>query len=76
MLCTNLYGCYRLFQTAIKNYKVPHFKIIDLNRIQVTTLTCCNKQIKQHDCTMLATATGDCVATNVTYNENKYYVVT
>jgi len=24
---------------------------------------------------MLATATGDCNATNVTYSENKYYVV-
>ena len=25
---------------------------------------------------MLANATGNCVVTNVTYNENKYYVVT
>jgi len=25
---------------------------------------------------MLATATGDCDVTNVTYSENKYYVVT
>jgi len=25
---------------------------------------------------MLATATGNCAVTNVTYNENKYYVVT
>jgi len=25
---------------------------------------------------MLATATDNCVVTNVTYNENKYYVVT
>jgi len=25
---------------------------------------------------MLAIATGDCAVTNVTYNENKYYVVT
>ena len=25
---------------------------------------------------MLATATGNCDVTNVTYNENKYYVVT
>ena len=25
---------------------------------------------------MLATATGDCDVTNVTHNENKYYVVT
>jgi len=24
---------------------------------------------------MLATATGNCAVTNVTYNENKYYVV-
>ena len=29
-------GCWRLFQTTIKNYKVPHFKSTDLNRIQVT----------------------------------------
>jgi len=36
MLCTDYYGCCRLFQTTIKNYKVPHFKSIDLNRIQVT----------------------------------------
>ena len=25
---------------------------------------------------MLATATGNCDVTNLTYNENKYYVVT
>jgi len=25
---------------------------------------------------MLATATGNCGVTNVTYNENKYYVMT
>ena len=30
----------------------------------------------KHYCTMLATATGNCDVTNVTYNENKYYVVT
>jgi len=36
MLWTNYYGCCGLFQTTIKNYKVPHFKSIDLNRIQVT----------------------------------------
>ena len=76
MLCTNYYGCCRLFQTTIKNYKVPHFKSTDLNRIQVTTLTCCNIQVKQHCCTMLATATGNCDVTNETYSENKYYVVT
>ena len=38
--------------------------------------TCSNIQVKQHCCTMLATATGNCAVTNVTYNENKYYVVT
>ena len=38
--------------------------------------TCCNIQVKQHYCTMLATATGNCAVTNVTYNENTYYVVT
>ena len=38
--------------------------------------TCSNIQVKQHCCTMLATATGNCAVTNVTYSENKYYVVT
>jgi len=38
--------------------------------------TCGNIQVKQHYCTVLATATGNCAATNETYNENKYYVVT
>ena len=132
---TNHYECRRLFQTTIKNYKVPHLKSTDVNRIQaapslrfhsrgtrkhkgvaffkqildlcsnwgpnmkwgahilngeraplsprwrrpwiqVTTLTCCNIHGKQRYCTMLATATGNCAVTNVTYNENKYYVVT
>jgi len=76
MLCTNYYGYCRLFQTTIKKYKVPHLKSTNLNRIQVTTLTCCNMQVKQHYCTMLATATGNCAVTNVTYGENKNYVVT
>jgi len=35
----------------IKNCKVPHLKSTDLNRIQVTTLTCCNIQVTQHYCT-------------------------
>ena len=76
MLCTNYYGCCRLFQMTVKNCKVPHLKSTDLNRIRVTTLTCCNIQVKQHYCTMLATATCNCDVTNVTYNENNYYVVT
>jgi len=76
MLYTNYYGCCRLFQTTIKNCKVPSLKSTDLNRIQVTTLTCCSIQVKQHYCTMPGSATGDCDATNVTYNENNYYVVT
>jgi len=76
MLYTNYYGCYRLFQTTIKNRKVPYLKSSDLNRIQVITLTCCNIQDEQHYCTMLAAATGNCAVTNVNYNENKYYVVT
>ena len=42
MLYTNYYGRSRLFQTTIKNSKVPHLKSTNLNRIQVTTLTCCN----------------------------------
>jgi len=65
MLYTKYYGCCRLFQTTVKNYKVPHLKSSDLNRIQVTTLTCCNIQIKQHNCSMLAIATGNCDVTNV-----------
>jgi len=44
--------------------------------IQVTTLTCCNIQVKQRYRTMLAAATGNCAVTNVTYNENTCYVVT
>jgi len=76
MLYTNYYGCCRLFQTTIKNRKVPHLNGTDINRIQVTTLTCCNIQVKHHYCTILATATGNCDVTNVTYNENTYYVVT
>jgi len=61
----------------IKNCKVLHLKSTDLNQIQVevTTLTCCNIQVKEHYCIMLATVTGNCAVTNVTYNE-KYYVVT
>ena len=39
MLCTNYYGCCRLFQTTIKNYKVPHFKRTDLNRIHQVTIS-------------------------------------
>jgi len=76
MLYTNYYGCWRLFQPTVKNYKVSHLKSSDLNRIQVATLTCCNIQVKQHYCTMLATVPGNCAVTNLTYNENKYYVVT
>jgi len=76
MLYTNYYGCCRLFQTTIKNCKDPHLKSTNLNRIQVTTISCCNTQVKQHYCTMLAMATGNCEVTNVTYSENKYYVVT
>jgi len=33
-------------------------------------------QVKQHYCNILATAAGNCAVTNVTYNENNYYVVT
>jgi len=33
-------------------------------------------QVKQRYGTVLATATGNCEVTNVTYNENKYNVVT
>jgi len=49
---------------------------------QITTMsvadyfTCCNIQVKQHYCIMLATAIGNCAVTNVTHNENNYYVVT
>jgi len=76
MLHTNYCGCCRLFQTTIKKCKFPHLKSTNLNSIQVTTLNCCNIQVKQHYYTMLATATGNRAVTNVTYNENKYHVVT
>ena len=76
MLYTNYYGCCKRFQTTIKNCKVPHLKSTDVNRIEVTMLTCWNIQVKQHYWTMLTTATGNCDVTNVTYSENKYYVVT
>jgi len=33
-------------------------------------------QVKQHYSTMLATTNGNCAVTNLTYNENKYNVVT
>jgi len=36
MLYTNYDGCCRLFQTTIKNYKVPNLKSTNLNRIHVT----------------------------------------
>jgi len=62
--------------TTVKNCKVPHLKSTDLNHIQVSSLTCCNIEVKQLYCTMLSTATGTCAVTNVTYIENKYYVVT
>jgi len=76
MLYTNYYECCRLFQTTIKNCKVPHLNSTDINHIQVTTLTCCNIQVKHHYCTNLATANGNCDVTNVIYNESTYYVVT
>ena len=60
MLYKNYYGCCRLFQTPIKNYRLPHLKSTDLNCIQVTTFTCCNIQVKQRYCTMLTTATSNC----------------
>ena len=63
------------YKRQLKTIRVPHFKSTDLNRIQVTTLSCCNIQVIQRYCTMLATATGNCDATNATYNANKYYVV-
>ena len=71
MLHTNYYGCADYSKRQLKTYNVSPF---DLNRIQVATLTFCNVQVKKHYCTMLAT--GNCAVTNVTYNENKYYVVT
>ena len=40
------------------------------------SLAAINMQVKQHYCTVLATATGNCDVTNLTYNENKCYAVT
>ena len=34
MLYKNYYGCRRLFQSTIENYKVTHLKSTGLNRIQ------------------------------------------
>jgi len=48
---------------------VPHLKSTDLNLIEVTTLTCCNIQVKQH---CAGNCHHNCAVTNVTYNENKY----
>ena len=77
MSCTDYYGCCRLFQTTIKNYKSSPFEEHQSKPHRSDyTLTCCNIQVKQRYCTMLATATGNCDATNVTYNANKYYVIT
>jgi len=73
MLYTNYYECCRLFQTTIKNCKVPHLRSTDLNLVEVIpSLAATNKSNN----TMLATATSNCAVTNATYNENKYYVVT
>jgi len=57
-----------------KNCEIPHLKSTDLNRIQVTIHSLAATY--KHYCTMLATATGNCDVTNITYNENRYYVVT
>ena len=78
MLCTNYYGCCRLFQTTIKNYKVPRFENTDLNRIQVTirSLAATYNVRATSVVHYAATATSNCDVTNVTYTENKYYVVT
>jgi len=43
-----LHNLLRVLQTTPndnKNYKVPHLKSTDLNRIEVTTLTCCKTQV-------------------------------
>ena len=77
MLCTDYYGCCRLFQTTIKNFlSFPFQEHRSKPHPNDYTLTCCNIQVIQRYCTMLATATGNCDVTNVTYNANKYYVVT
>ena len=76
MLYTNVYGCCRLFQTTIKNRKVPYLKRTDLNRIQVTTLTC-NISVKQRYKALCWLLPPEIVLQQTQpYNENKYYVVT
>jgi len=64
--------CYAQLTVGVADYSKRQFKPHPSNY----TLTCCNIQVKQRYCTTLATATGNCDVTNVTYSENKYYVVT
>ena len=57
----------RLFQTTIKNCKVPHLRSTDEATSKWRrSLAAINIQVKQHYCTLLAAATGNCDVTNVT----------
>ena len=61
----------------LKTVRFPIWRaLIETTWKWLRSLAAINMQVKQRYCTMPATATGNCDVTNVTYNENKYYVVT
>jgi len=61
----------------VKTVKFPIWRaLIETTSKWLRSLAAINIEVKHHYCTMLATATGNCDVTNVTYNENKYYAVT
>ena len=60
----------------LKPVRFPIWRaLIETTSKWLRSLPAINIHVKQHYCTMLATATGNCDVTNVTYNENKYYAV-
>ena len=60
----------------LKTVRFPIWRaLIETTSKWLCSLAAINIQVKQHYCTMLATATCNCDVTNVTYNENKYYAI-
>jgi len=61
----------------LKSVRFPIWRaLIETTRKWLRSLVAINIQVKQHYCTMLVTASGNCDVTKVAYNENKYYAVT
>jgi len=61
----------------LKTVRFPIWRaLIETTCKWLRSLAAINIQVKLHCCAMLATASGNCDVTNVTYNENKYYAVT